>query len=142
MTKTNKILLIATIIVGFTLACVTYCHGQSATPSWTIDGVSIDLSQVTEADIAATITHRNALHEQLIQETLPAASQDVKDAVSKAQILQKDIDSIALQAAQVPILEKKLAQKDFAIWRNAVLGLVLGAILALVGPKLLALTAI
>lgn len=112
-------------------------------PTWSVTGATVDLSTVTEEDIAKTIAHRNALHEQLIQETLPAASQDVKDAVSKAQVLQKDIDQLALQAAKVPILEADLAKAHKACWRNLFGGLAAGAILGvlgiLIGPKLLEL---
>ncbi len=122
------------IVVGFflLLAFIVFCHGATPTPT-------PDLAGVTEADIQATIAHRNALHQQLIEETLPAASDDVKAAVDKAQNLQKDIDKLALQAARVPVLEAELAKAHKACWRNLLIGGAIGAVLALFGPKLLGL---
>jgi len=98
-----------------------------------------DLSKITAADIEATIAHRNALHEQLIQQTLPAASEDVKEAVAKAQTLQKQIDALAIQAARVPVLEAELGKAHKACWRNLAIGAIAGAVLVLVGPTLLKL---
>ena len=94
---------------------------------------------ITEADIRATIAHRNALNEQLLQQTLPAASNDVKAAVANAQDLQKQIDALALQAAKVPVLEAELAKAHRACWRNLLIGGAIGAVLVLVGPMLIKL---
>ena len=116
-------------------AFATCCRGATPTPT-------PDLSNVTEADIAATIAHRNALHEQLIQETLPQASDDVRVAVEEAQVLQTGIDKLALSAARVPVLESELAKAHKACWRNLLLGGIVGAILALFGPKLLGLASL
>ncbi len=122
-------LIIGSCIVTF---CTLQSHGATPTPT-------PDLSNVTEADIQATIAHRNALHEQLIQETLPQASEDVRTAVEEAQVLQTGIDKLALQASKVPVLEAELAKAHKACWRNLLLGGIIGAILALFGPKLLGL---
>ena len=101
-----------------------------------------DLTSITEADILSTIAHRNALHEQLVDQVLPSASTDVKEAVAKAQTLQKQIDALALQAARVPVLEADLKKAHKACWRNLLIGAIGGAILVIVGPKLLALSSI
>jgi phosphopantothenate synthetase len=110
--------------------------GDTVTPSPT---PTPDLTGITEAQIEATIAHKNALHEQLIQQTLPAASEDVKAAVAKAQTLQKQIDALAIQAARVPVLEAELAKAHKACWRNLFIGGIIGAVLVLVGPTLLKL---
>ena len=106
------------------------------------DVKTVDMSNITEAEIQATIAHRNALHEQLIEQTLPAASEDVKAALDKAQNLQKDIDKLAIQAARVPVLEAELSKAHKACWRNLLLGGIVGALLALFGPKLLGLASL
>lgn len=131
------------IICGIlTFAAIAICcHAKSIpTPSPSpFDVNAIDLSLISEADIQATIAHRNALHQQLIDQTLPAASNDVKEAVAKAQVLQKDIDALAIQAAKVPILQAELDKAHKACWRNLFIGGAIGAILVLVGPKLIGL---
>jgi ribosomal protein L17 len=98
-----------------------------------------DLTNVTEADILSTIAHRNALHEQLVDQVLPSASTDIKEAVAKAQTLQKEIDRLALQAARVPVLEAEIAKAHKACWRNLMIGAISGAVLVLVGPTLIKL---
>jgi hypothetical protein len=129
---------ISIAVVLFIFGCFE-THGATPTASPPFDVNAVDVSIISEADIQATIAHRNALHEMLIQQTLPAASQDVKEAVDKAQNLQKEIDALALSAAKVPVLEADLAKAHKACWRNLFIGGVIGAVLVLVGPKLLGL---
>jgi ribosomal protein L17 len=97
------------------------------------------MSTISEDQIKATIAHRNALHQQLIDQTLPAASNDVKAAVDKAQNLQKDIDALAIQAAKVPILQAELDKAHKAIWRDILIAGGVCFVLGLFGPKLLGL---
>ena len=122
-------------LLFLTLLCIA-----AATPT-PAPAPTPDLSTITAADIEATIAHRNALHEQLIQQTLPAATQDVKDAVAKAQVIQKDIDKLALAAAEVPVLEAELKKAHKAIWRDLFIGvasgIAVGVLGVLIGPKLL-----
>lgn len=125
-------LIIGSCIVTF---CTLQSHGATPTPT-------PDLTNVTEADIQATIAHRNALHEQLIQETLPQASDDVRVAVEEAQVLQTGIDKLAIQASKVPVLEAELDKAHKACWRNLLLGGIVGALLTLFGPKLLGLASL
>lgn len=128
---------IGAIIITF---CTLEAHGAKPSPTPTAFDVSaVDMSKISEADIQATIAHRNALHQQLIDQTLPAASSDVKAAVDKAQNLQKQIDALAISAAKVPVLEAELSKAHKACWRNLLIGIAIGAIGALVGPKLLGL---
>jgi ribosomal protein L17 len=119
-------------------AIAVCCHGGTATP---FDASKVDFSKIpdVEAQMQATIAHRNALHQQLLDQVLPAASDDVKAAVDKAQNLQKEIDKQALQAARVPVLEAELTKAHKACWRNLLIGAVIGAIGALIGPKLIGL---
>jgi len=119
-------------------AIAVCCHAKSSpTPSPSPFAVNaVDMSNISEADIQATIAHRNALHQQLIDQTLPAASNDVKEAVAKAQVLQKDIDALAIQAARVPLLLAELDKAHKAIWRDIVLFTLLGAAIGFLGPKL------
>jgi hypothetical protein len=132
--------IIGALLVGailFMFGCLE-TRGATPTPS-PFDANAVDMSTISEDQIKATIAHRNALHQQLIDQTLPAASDDVKAAVDKAQVLQKQIDVLALSAAKVPVLEADLAKAHKACWRNLLLGGVIGAILGLFGPKLLGL---
>src|SRR6188472_1737863 len=92
------------ILTFISIAVCCHAKGANPTPS-PFDVNAVDISTISEDQIKATIAHRNALHQQLIDQTLPAASNDVKAAVDKAQVLQKDIDALAIQAAQVPILQ-------------------------------------
>lgn len=128
--------IVGAITFGTVIIAFWSLQGQTPIP---FDVNTVDTSTISEADIAATIAHRNALHEQLIEQTLPAASNDVKEAVAKAQDLQKHIDALALSAAKVPVLEAELAKAHKACWRNLLIGGIIGAILALFGPKLLGL---
>jgi len=125
----------AILVFGSIAVC---CHGASPTP---FDANKVDMSQITEFDIQSTIDHRNQLHQQLIEQTLPQASSAVKAAVDKAQNLQKEIDALALQAAKVPILEAELKKAHSACWRNLIVGLVLGAAIGFLGPKVAKLAA-
>jgi len=113
-------------------------RGATPTPS-PFDANAVDMSTISEDQIKATIAHRNALHQQLIDQTLPAASNDVKAAVDKAQNLQKDIDRIALEAAKVPILQAELDKAHKAIWRDILIAGGVCFVLGLFGPKLLGL---
>ena len=113
-------------------------RGATPTPS-PFDANAVDMSTISEDQIKATIAHRNALHQQLIDQTLPAASNDVKAAVDKAQVLQKDIDALAIQAAQVPILQAELDKAHKAIWRDILIAGGVCFVLGLFGPKLLEL---
>ena len=124
-------------------AIAVCCHAKSSpTPSPSpFDVNAVDMSKISEADIQATIAHRNALHQQLIDQTLPAASRDVKEAVAKAQVLQKDIDRIAIEAAKVGPLQDALAKAHKAIWRDIVVCLILGAAIGFLGPKIARLAA-
>jgi hypothetical protein len=97
------------------------------------------MSTISEDQIKATIAHRNALHQQLIDQTLPAASNDVKAGVAKAQVLQKGIDDLAIQAAQLPILQAELDKAHKAIWRDILIAGGVCFVLGLFGPKLLGL---
>jgi NAD(P)-dependent dehydrogenase (short-subunit alcohol dehydrogenase family) len=120
------------------MAIVFVGRGNIPTPT-PFDASKVDVSNITAAEIAATIAHRNALHQQLIDQTLPAASDDVKAAVDNAQNLQKQIDVLALNAAKVPALQDELSKAHSAIWRDVLLCLGGGFVLGLFGPKLLAL---
>ena len=134
------------IIGGLLTAAILFIFGcletRGATPTPSpFDVNAVDMSRISETDIQATIAHRNALHQQLIDQTLPAASKDVKEAVAKAQTLQKDIDALAIQAAKVPILQAELDKAHKAIWRDIVLFTLLGAAIGFLGPKLMRLAA-
>jgi hypothetical protein len=133
-----KYLLATICAVLVFVSCAVCCHAATPTPS-PFDVNAVDMATITEMDIQATIAHRNALHEMLIQQTLPAASNDVKEAVAKAQDLQKDIDKLAISAARVPVLEAELDKAHKACWRNLFIGLAIGVVGALLGPKLLGL---
>src|SRR6188472_3525420 len=87
-----------TALILFMFGCLE-TRGATPTPS-PFDVSAVDVSTISEDQIKATIADRNALHQQLIDQTLPAASKDVKAAVDKAQVLQHDIDALALQAAK------------------------------------------
>lgn len=129
-------------VLTFTAIAVC-CHAKSSpTPSPSpFDVNAVDMSLISEEQIQATIAHRNALHQQLIDQTLPDASNDVKEAVAKAQTLQKDIDRIALEAAKVPILQAELDKAHKAIWRDCIVCLLLGAAIGFLGPKVAKLAA-
>ena len=134
------------IIGGLLTAAILFIFGcletRGATPTPSpFDVNAVDMSKISEAQIQATIAHRNALHQQLIDQTLPAASNDVKEAVAKAQVLQKDIDALAIQAAKVPILQAELDKAHKAIWRDCVVCLLLGAAIGFLGPKVAKLAA-
>jgi len=105
---------------------------------------AVDWSKVPNADaqVEQMIAHRNALHQQLLDQTLPAASDDVKAALDKAQNLQKDIDKLAISAAKVPVLEAELKKAHAAIWRDIVVCLILGAAIGFLGPKIAKLVAV
>jgi exonuclease VII large subunit len=133
-----KYLLATICAVLVFVSCAVCCRATTPTPS-PFDVNAVDMAVISEAEIQATIAHRNALHEMLIQQTLPAASNDVKEAVAKAQDLQKDIDKLALSAARVPVLEAELAKAHKAIWRDIILFTAIGFVLGLLGPKLLGL---
>jgi len=138
--KTLHAILCAVLTFAAIAVC---CHAKSnPTPSPSpFDVNAVDVSTISEDQIKATIAHRNALHQQLIDQTLPAASNDVKEAVAKAQVLQKDIDALALQAAKVPILQAELDKAHKAIWRDIVLFTLLGAAIGFLGPKIARLAA-
>ena len=134
------------IIGGLLTAAILFIFGcletRGATPTPSpFDVNAVDVSTISEDQIKATIAHRNALHQQLIDRTLPAASSDVKAAVDKAQDLQKQIDALALQAAKVPILQAELDKAHKAIWRDIVLFTLLGAAIGFLGPKVARLAA-
>ena len=128
-----------TAAVLFMFGCLE-TRGATPTPS-PFDVNAVDVSTISEDQIKATIAHRNALHQQLIDQTLPAASRDVKEAVAKAQVLQKDIDRIAIEAAKVGPLQDALAKAHKAIWRDIVVCLILGAAIGFLGPKIARLAA-
>jgi hypothetical protein len=134
-----KYLLATICAVLVFVSCAVCCRAATPTASPAFDVNAVDMSVISEAEIQATIAHRNALHEMLIQQTLPAASADVKEAVAKAQNLQKDIDALAISAAKVPVLEAELAKAHKAIWRDIILFTAIGFVLGLLGPKLLGL---
>jgi hypothetical protein len=127
----------AALVFVFVASCHK-AHPATPTPS-PFDVNAVDTSLISEMDIQATIAHRNALHEMLIQQTLPAASDDVKEAVAKAQDLQKQIDALALSAAKVPVLQAELDKAHKAIWRDVFMCLGAGFVIGLLGPKLLGL---
>ena len=124
-------------------AIAVCCHAKSSpTPSPSPFAVNaVDMSNISEADIQATIAHRNALHQQLIDQTLPAASKDVKEAVAKAQVLQKDIDAIAIEAAKVGPLRAELDKAHKAIWRDIVVTAIIAGLIGFLGPKVARLAA-
>lgn len=105
---------------------------------------AVDWSKVPNADaqVEQMIAHRNALHQLLLDQTLPDASADVKSALDKAQVLQKDIDQLAISAAKVPVLEAELKKAHSACWRNLMIGLAGGFVLGFLGPKILKLVSI
>ena len=134
------------IIGGLLTAAILFIFGcletRGATPTPSpFDVNAVDVSTISEDQIKATIAHRNALHQQLIDQTLPAASNEVKAAVDKAQVLQKDIDAIAIEAAKVGPLRAELDKAHKAIWRDIVLFTLLGAAIGFLGPKLMRLAA-
>lgn len=102
---------------------------------------AVDWSKVPNADaqVEQMIAHRNALTQVVLDQTLPAANEDVKASLYKAQSLQKDIDAQAVQAAQVPILQAELDKAHKAIWRDILIAGGVCFVLGLFGPKLLGL---
>ena len=134
------------IIGGLLTAAILFIFGcletRGATPTPSpFDVNAVDMSNISEADIQATIAHRNALHQQLIDQTLPAASKDVKEAVAKAQVLQKDIDAIAIEAAKVGPLRAELDKAHKAIWRDIVVTAIIAGLIGFLGPKVARLAA-
>ena len=134
------------IIGGLLTAAILFIFGcletRGATPTPSpFDVNAVDMSKISEAQIQATIAHRNALHQQLIDQTLPAASKDVKEAVAKAQVLQKDIDAIAIEAAKVGPLRAELDKAHKAIWRDIVVTAIIAGLIGFLGPKVARLAA-
>jgi hypothetical protein len=139
-TQTMKTAIRGLITGILTFVAIACCHSATPTPQ-PFDASKVDFAKIpnVEAQMQATIAHRNALHQKVIDEVLPAASDDVKASLYKAQDLQKQIDAQALIAAQVPGLHAELDKAHKACWRNLLLGGVIGAIVVLFGPKLLGL---